>query len=320
MATISSARMNLIEAQKRANLPEKAELLGEMLEANPFMKALPWYPASHTDHHESKFSTRLGKGGFIGLNQGTPVTSSEVDMRSIPLCIYAGMSQVSDRLLRYADNPAEVRSSEDMLDMEGASQDFVTQFFYNTGKDPKAFKGLANLRNKLDNVYTFDAGGGADTNSTGVSSLYLIEFGKLGLNMRYNNKISPGWSDRDKGMSTITREDGTREDIWEREFEIGGAPEIKREDAYLRFANISDSVTFDMDKFLTMKNKLAHHGMGAVGYINEEVQTRIEIMLNNKENLYLTRGEVEGFGPCTMICGIPLFVQDSIVNTESVIS
>lgn len=99
---------------------------------------------------------------------------------------------------------------------------------------------------------------------------------------------------------------------------ISGGMEIKAAKALLRLANIES--TLSTDNFIKMKNQLPNVGRDAMGFANRTVHALIETNAYNKTNMAFSLRDIEGFGPVTMIVGIPIMMMDAITDEEAVVS
>lgn len=324
--------MSLIEAQLRAGYDDAAAVLGDAARVNQILRVLRWTPASHGLYHEVYQATRLGKGGFSRANSAMNIMSSSGGVAQEPVKLYEGESRIDERILKGVKYPGKVRDSEDALNLEGALQDWVTALLYaNEGAGigvasyggatgPDAFNGLTARRASLSNYCLGCSGTGSD-----LTSVWLLELSKRGLEMTYPENAGPpafAIDDRGKHLVRTPANDG---DMWAwiRHFEIWGGLSYRDGRSILRLANIETtgtSNTFSSDQFLYLKNRLPSRGTDAVALANRTVLSQLEITLSNKSNMAYKIEDIEGFGPVMRWAGIPFLLCESIVDTETQVS
>jgi hypothetical protein len=310
--------MNIVEAQKREGYTDSAAFLGDLVKRNDLLNFAPWYPSSDGLYHKTLKATRLGKGAFTKVNGAVPTISSSSDIDRESIAIYEADSPVDEKILLTAKNKAKVRDSEDVANLQGITNDWISQVIYSTTNEAEGFKGLCSRRSAIDSKTTFGASGtGSD-----LSSLWLFEFGERGFNFRYSEGMKPGLSSDDRGRHYIETPDKTGNMwAWIRHFVIGGGMEVKNDYALQRLANIESLATeLPMATFIRMKNFLPNTGKDAMAFCNRSVHAIAENQAYNKSNAQYTISDIEGFGPVTRLVGIPLMMMESILDTESAIS
>ena len=163
----------------REGYDDAAAILGDAAKVNQILQVLPWRPASHASYDQYFMATRMGKGAFSKPNAAMNIMSSKGDYMEEPVKLYDGESRVDERVLKGVTDPAKTRDSEDVMNLEGALQDWVTALFYGSElTTPDGFKGFHERRKTLSgNPYVLGCGGtGSDT-----TSLWIMELSKRGL-------------------------------------------------------------------------------------------------------------------------------------------
>ena len=315
-------RLNLMEAAKREGYTDSLTLLANMAQKNDLIAYAPWLPANNGLFHKYLQATALGKGGFKAINAPVPVITSKAAPVTENIFFYEGDSVVDEDLLKgcTGETARKVRDSEDAMNSEGFLQDWNKQIVYGTNA-PNGFTCLKDRRNKLAAGACYSAGG---STANSQSSLYLFEFGEQGFNFRYASGDAPGLSTEDRGLKYIAAPTGTGNFwAWVRHMTLSGGMEIKTNKALMRLANIeslSDFTSTGLPNFIKMKNQLPNVGRGAMGFCNRTVHALIETNAYNKTNAAYSVKEIEGFGPITMIVGIPIMLMEAITDTEAVVS
>lgn len=304
------------------------DILGEMATEDAFSAACPWFTTNDGVSHKEVSAEKLGKGKFMGVNEGRDTTSSDITVKTSNVCLYTSLSQVNDTLLRANPSLAtKLRTEQHELNLEGIVQDFTEKIFYSKAvDDPKGFNGLAQRRssmaindNKFNNKYLFKG----DLTTGKGTSIYLIQFGQNGVCLRHQEGTKSGFDFRDRGMKSYRNDDGTITDFWEMEYNIWSLLSVKDPRTLLRYSNIDPAggtKGVDTDILIKMKNQLPRNGKSAGAFVNRDVITQIEIALSAKSNIYYTRSEIENYGDVTRFMNIPLFLQDCISSTEDLVS
>lgn len=313
---LASLALNLAEAQKREHYDGSMAIIAELEKQCDLLKVAPWFPSSNGAYHTYVKAKKLGAGAYVDINGGIPNLSSQTDVETLMIADFEALSSIDDKLLKTALYPQKVRDSEDKMNAVGFIQSWTEKLMYGDGTNSAAFKGLAQLRPKLETNRVFNAGGSGST----CTSAWLIEFGEHAFNFRYPNASEPGLINEDRGLNKSEALDGNGKIFtWDRLFSMRAGVQIYDERAVLRMANIATTGTenhFDVDIAIKMKNALPHRGAGAVWFVNRTVLSQIESVLYSKANIWYSRDEIEGFGPVTTILGIPVMLWDDILDTE----
>jgi hypothetical protein len=322
---VQNKSYTLAEANKAAGNVETGNLLADFQQRNAFLDEVPWFPTTHGSHTEELRAKYLEGGEFTEVNAGIPTIGGTADILKTSVKIYEGESEVSDKLLQFADDPYKARDSYDTMNLEGIMQDFNKRILYakNPGDD-KAFKALTERKNLVDpKNFVFSAGG----SGTGLTSAWLFEFGKKGFHFIYGKHTSPGLSNTDKGILNRPAPDGKGfHDVWVRQYSINSGIVEYRPNAFMRICNIAvdpDSQYHFDPKILILKCKPylpTPGGAGAVLFVPPSVYGQIEAAAWEKGNASITIHEVEKFGMLVRIVGIPVRPWDAISENESAVS
>ncbi|MDR2729524.1 MAG: hypothetical protein LBB81_01335 [Treponema sp.] len=312
----------LAEANKAAGNVETGNLLLDFQQRNAFLDEVPWFPTTHGSHTEELRAKHLEGGEFTEINVGIPAVGGSADILKEPVKIYEGESEVPDKILQFADDPYKARDTYDTINLEGIMQDFNKRILYarNPG-DSKAFKALTERKDKVDpKNYVFSEGG----TGTGLTSVWLFEFGKKGFHFIYGKHTSPGLSNTDRGMLNRPAPDNKGfHDVWVRQYAINAGIMEGTPRAFMRICNIAvdpDAPNhFDpLTLILRCKPFLPTPGGGsAVLFVPPSVYGQIEAAAWDKGNASITISEIENFGLVPRIVGIPVRPWDAISENES---
>lgn len=319
-------KLNLVDVAKMldpsGNIGPVAEILNE---SNPIIEDIPWKEGNLPTGHRIIRRATVPTPTWRKLNEGvtdTKATTLQVDETCGMLEAYC---TVDKKIADLNGNTASFRAGQDKAHIEGMSQEFADTLFYGDASSaPEEFNGLSP---RLDTIgtYVLDGGGSGSDNT----SIYLVGWGpvygifprasKAGLDMEDKGQVTVG--DATNGYY-----EGYRTHyVWE----SGLAVEDTR--YLIRLANIdaSDLATYGatsdssinlIQYMIRMQNLLPN--MAAcrpVFYVNRTVKTWLDIMVQDKHNVYLTMNDYAG-RPTTFFRGIPVKQCDAITDSETAIS
>jgi len=323
MSTLQALeRMNILEAQKRAGFTNAEEFIGDLVRNNDFLRLCTMLESSDGMFHKYLEATRLGKGSFGKVNGPVGIIASQSDLKSIPVHIFEGDSPIDERLFTSgtAAQKLKIRQSEDAANLEGFVQSWLEGLLYGDSSNPEdGFVGLSAMRATPDSKTTWDAGGsGSD-----CTSLWLFEFGPNGFNLRHPSGSRPGITSEDRGRHYVASPTGSG-NFWAfvTHMQILAGVQVKRAGALQRLGSIETSGAsnlFDPEIFIKMKNQLPKMGQNAVAFGNRTIHGQVETAAYNKSNASYSLMDIQGFGPVTMITGIPLMAMEAISDTEAAI-
>lgn len=330
MATIFNQHLPSLNDLVKAGdyYPEDMKMfLGEMAKEDALMQAIPWLPTTHGMTHKNIRASKLGHGEFVQANEGRGQTSSDFKLEESSICYFSILSKVDDTVLSSgtSEQANRLRLSQDQLNLEGFTQNFTEKMFYGSvAENSKGFNGFKARRNKKSGEYFFDAG-----KTTGdTTSVYVMQFGKDGVHLRYNPANPQGIYMKDRGMHSYERTiDGEIRtvDLWETEYNIWSLLNIFDERTLIRYGNLNPDVSATSNQFqpkdmIKIKNKLPKLGRNAAAFCTREIITQAELELFDKSNVYYTRGEIESYGEVIKVVSMPLLLQDCISLKETVVS
>ena len=310
--------LTIAEINKRAGYDDQAAVLGELAQVNDFLDEVPWMPSTHGDYNRQLQAVRLGKGAFATVNGAVTAISSQTDFITEPVKMYEGDSQIDDRALGSADDATKVRDSEDTLNLAGLVQDWIYNLFYAASATIDALKSFGQRRAALS---SYCISGSA----SGGSSIWTMEFGPQALYLAYNKAGAPGFRNEDRGLNLVPIPNGTGNMwAWVRHYEIWAAIVLRNDRALIRYCNLAATGTSNVfsptDYIKFVKNRLPNAGRNAVSFANRTQKGYIDADAYAKTNAAYSVVDITGFGPVTMISGIPLRMCEALVDTETAVS
>lgn len=318
MSLNSYANMNIAQAAVRAGFDPY--VMGELAKRIDFLEECPWYAAEHGSYHKHLQATRLGTGTFGTANSPVPTISSGAAYLTEPVKLYEADSVIDDRVVKTADDPTSVRDSEDYLNLQGITQDWLYQLFYNLDYVTlDGFKSFVQRRAAVATNRVWDAGGGGG--GSVHTSLWMMEFGPHALHLRFRKGGMPGFENQDRGLNSVPAPTGSGNFwAWVRHYEIYAAIVLRDDRALLREGAIEvtgSSNIFDPAIAIAMKNQLPSFGKDACIFVNRTLKTQIDNNVYAKTNMALTIKDVQNFGPITHVADVPVRVHEGITNTEA---
>lgn len=323
--------MSLLEANKRAGYDRNEGFLMDLAKEHHALDVLPFLAASDNSFHKYTKATVLGKGNWRDLNEGREHTFGSTESITSPVQIFSAETNISDDVLRTADNPGDVRDSENMLVAEGLVEDFMRAFIYGdidpaTGAqtpNPKMMHGLANHRSKIDGEFCLSANG----TGSKLTSVYVCYMGEYGVNVRYNPKLTGGadgigLSIRDEG-AVWTKDQNNRDmKTWKTVYDLTAGLEVRRDKALVRIANINTASgsTFPIDEIIKAIMTMPNGASGACILAPRAVEEMLMKYAFSASQYQITSDVIEGFGPLTRVMGVPVIREEAIVVGEAQLS
>ena len=322
--------MSLLEANKRAGYDRNEGFLMDLEKEHHSLDVLPFYPASDNSFHKYSKATKLGSGNWRDVNEGREHTFGSTESITSPVQIFSAETNISDDVLRLADNAGDVRDSENLLVATGLVEDFMGTLIYGdvdyaTGTrdyNPKKMHGFANHRDKLGEFCLSAGGSGTD-----LTSIYVVYFGEYGVNVRYNPKLTGGadgigLSIRDEG-AVWTKDQNNRDmKTWKTVYDLTAGLEVRRDKALVRIANVKadGTGTFPVDKVISAIMSMPNGASGACILAPKPVEEMLMKYAFSASQYQITSDVIEGFGPLTRVMGVPVIREEAIKIGERAIT
>lgn len=332
---------NYSSTDARAQFIWAARILDRMC---PLIRVMPMIESNQMLSNVATRTDYLPSPGTRRFNEGVlPTVAHNIPLND-PIALFYDYSEVDKDQCDIQNDPTAWRQDQDANHMEGFRQKLESMMWYgNLAQDQGTFNGLATRFNNLESFPNGDQSwqpnvwnGGAATGS--VTSAWMIEFGKNKVYGIYPHMTAAGLSARDLGEST--KEIATT---------TAGGPALNQllqvyrtllmwwvgiqvvdERCVQRICNINPAVlstnNFDENIFIEAKNWLPDAGEnpGTAIFVNRWLKTQIDIRaVSQKINTYFTQepGSGDVFGrPVTRFQGIPIFVAEKLLATETVLT
>lgn len=277
----------------------------------------------------------LPKIGRRIVNKGIPGSASKTT-QIVDTCVnYEGNSEIDVLLMKLAKDKKEFRWGEDSAFIESFNQLFSKDMIYgDTTQDPESFNGLTVRYNTLTGDkgsfgYQVVSAGGAGSDNT---SIWTVAWSDKGIHCVYPEGSQAGLEISDKGEQRVTDTTGNPFYAWCTNFVWTPGLAVRDPQYASRLANIdvSDLITFGsasdtspklIQKLILSKNRIKRfENTRPAMYVNDLIYSWLEIMLTDKNNVYVTKRELTDKMPELFFSGIPIRKCDAILSNEAKVS
>lgn len=333
MAIINTMFPSLIDVAKRTDPDGAIASIAELLsQTNPILDDAVWVEANQTTKHVVTVRTGLPTIYFRMLNQGVPPSKSTTAQVEEAMSIMEAYSEVDKDLAMLNGNTAEFRLSEDSAFIEAMNiKQAQTVFYGNPAADPKSYPGLAirySTKSGAVNGRNILLAGGAGSDN---SSAYLVVWAMNTVFMTYPKGSQAGLLVEDLGEETAIDSQGGRFQALRSHYQWKAGLVVKDWRYVVRIANISAAALAggsppDLIKLFQQALDLVPSlSMGrAAWYTNRTVAAALRDQAAAKTGNVLTVEASQtqlGTNILTQrFLGVPLRVNDALLNTEATIS
>ncbi len=292
---------------------QNIELAKASIIEKPFLAQMPWV-ATVGD----TFTTSSGTVPSIsagGINQGYTATNGVFTPKQFKVANYPAMSQVDCRIAdRDARGAGAYRNDEDALVHEAVLNAFSSDMFYaNQNTNSNEFYGLSRYMNAYngDNIVN-----GTGSTTDVQTSIYFVKWGVKGVSGIYSNESGIMPTVQDMGKQLVDAPDGNGQ-MWAYVTNFNWNVGLKVNEAGIgRVANIENSGDITLANLQRVK-RFIKNGADAIFCTRAGASYLDALSTNSLQTMVLDselKVEVESFA------GLPIFVDDSISDTEAVIS
>lgn len=333
MATVGNIAFTFSDLRKRLGPSGTIDFIIEvMAQSNPIMEHIPWEEGNLPTGNQTTLRTSYPHPELRRINRG--VSSQKSNTRQIvdTCCIMEARSEIDVRLLKMAPDKEGLRRSEDAAFVEGFTDDFAKFAFYgDTDSNPDQFNGLA-IRY---NTFTGDKGtAGYQTINAGGStagkqaSIYMVDWGENAVVGIYPRGSKAGLDMQDLGENDATDADGKKFRAVSSLFSWDAGLAVKN----LRKVSVIHNVDMStkpqsttstirktlLDTIIVAKNRIIKPKNPKM-YVPENLFTILELALNDKNNVYVTRQELMDQMPKLYVSGIEVCSCDALSETEAIV-
>jgi len=325
MATLTST-YSLVEQAKRIDPSGNQAQIVEVLNRNigQLLAEAPWMPSNDIWTHKTTRRGTLPAGSRRKLNQRITQSVSRTTEIMDVIEMIEDYSDVDVALADSMPSPAMFRAGEVDAFIEGLGQTVASDILYgDSNADPDGMHGLAARMETLDGRFVIGASGtGGD-----VTSIYVVTWSPDMCHLIYPKNMASnlGVQHTDKGQVTSETTSGLIE-VYRDHYVIRCGLSVRHPRAIGRLANIESagaSNLFDEDDLIALVNNMVT-GAGTRIYVNETIQTQMQIRLKDKTNVNYTMDSGDGLSsmPLMRFQGIPIrkIDREILLNTETAIT
>lgn len=320
-------------------------LIPLLAKEHPILKDMVLVPSNMSLEHMTVQQASVPTVEPIGFNDPTPTVKTDGTQVLDTLSIWKIYTKVGVDEAELNGNSAQYRFNQSMGAIQGMNNGVADCMFYgNELTNRKKFTGIAPRKDDIsttlnDRGFPVISAGGASSDNT---SIYLIGHGTNGLVGIYPRHTAAGLRHEDQGVkddtivNATTHETSTRE-VYRDKFmwEIGIAEINFLNSGRIANIDVSDLLTYGtasdsspnlLDLFDQAYCRIkSPSSVKLVAYCNRWVYQVLRSMLRSHASVLLSWGEM--LNPFTMLPertlmfdDVPIRVDDSILNTESVVS
>lgn len=330
MATLSSEAVTLIELARRLDPDGTAATVVELLnQTNEVLADMMWMEGNLPTGHRSTMRTGLPTATVRKLYGGVSPSRSRTRQVTDTCSMIEAYSEIDEVLANLNGGSAAWRMQEEGPFIESLNQKLVSLLFTgNEATTPEDFTGFSARYNDLsaengENI--IDAGGTGSDNA----SIWLVVWGANTCHGIVPKGSTAGISVRDKGLETITADDGGLMEAYRTHFRVFGGLTLRDWRYVVRIANIDKSdLTADASSGANLPelafeamNLIPNLAMGRPAfYMARDVRTKLHQQLSaGISNSTLTWENVGGHNTVPLH-GIPTRRCDALAADEAQIT
>lgn len=316
-----------------------AYVIEVLAQSNPIMEDIAWIEGNLPTGMQTTQRTSIPKPSIRKINRGVKHTKSTTAQITDTCCILEARSQVDVELLAlYKDAAAReaFRKSEDAAHVEGFSQAIADYLFYgDIVEDSDTFNGLSVRYNTFTGekgtygYQTVNAGAPGEKTNT---SCFLVGWGERTTAGIYPSGSEAGLKMKDLGEGDAFDKDSNPFRALQTLFTWKPGLMIRDPRANATIRNI-DTAKFNaftsaqklslMEQFTEAGNRIRNLDNGSikyVWYVSEKMKSFIDKYYMDKNNVSVTRQQLEGKKPQLYINGIPVRKCEAINDNETAIT
>lgn len=321
MASYAQAgQLTLVEVTKRVHEGKMLPIAEILSKSRPCLQHAVFVEANEMFSNVTTQRYSLPAGSWRKFNAGVAAESSQTKQIRDQIGMLESYAEHDQKLVDSMPNPSQFRNDENVAFIEGLAQTMSTQLFYgNALVDPEKWTGLAPRMATL-NSKTIQ---GCSGTGSDVSSIYLVQWRADRVHMIYPRGSSAGLKHEDLGKATKVDSNGAMWEVYRDHFTWDAGLVVRNPRAIARIANMEvtgSSNIFDEDVLIRTKNWMLDQGQGAIGYCSTDIYSQILIAIKDKSNVFHSVKDPFGDGEVPALMGIPIYVDEMILQTEDAIS
>lgn len=319
------AQLTLPELAKRLDPNgDLATIVESLNQENEILYDAPWMEANGIWTHKTVRRISLPTGTVRMLNAGVGSEASKTQPIIEGIFMLESYNEVDCAIVDTAPDQKSARNQEAIATIEGMGQTFANYLIYgNIITTPERFQGLAPRMPSLAATQNVIGQGGTGSDLT---SIFIVQWGPQRVFCIYpRGHVTAGVKHEDLGK--VTKDDGSAlmHEVYRDHFMVYAGLVVKDDRCIGRLANIETSGasnTFDEDNLIRILNRMPASGKGASLYVNDTIQSQMEIALKDKTNVNYTPARGEGLAgePVVYFRQCAVRKCDQISVTEAALS
>lgn len=330
MAVIGTDFLTLADLQKRFEKDKIAQVIEILNDTNEILEDVPWLECNDGTGHITTIRVGLPEPTWRKINEGVlPKKSETMQVRDTTGMLEA-YGECDVRLARLSKDENAFRLSEDVAQIEGMNQEFVSTLLYgDTRLTPEKFFGLVprfstpSTDDTKSGYHILNGGGEGDDNT----SVWLVGWGPRAVHGIYPEGTKAGLSMKNLGEQTKTLSDGSMLQVLRTHYEWDCGLSVKDWRYVVRICNIDvsnlgGSSAANLINLMIEASEMlpaGKSGVRPVFYCSRQVRTALRLQILAKSNVNLTWDTVAG-KRVLAFDDIPVKRVDAITSAESLVS
>lgn len=314
------AQFTLVEAAKLTHNGQMLPMAEILTKSKPVLQHIPFFEANDQFSNKTLQRYTLPAGTWRKFNAGVAAETSQGKQITDTMGMLDSYWEGDCDLVDSMPSPETFRQEQNAAFVEGFGQTMTTQLWYgNALVDPEKWTGLAPRMASLNSKTVQGCGG-----STTLTSIYLVQWGAGKVYGIFPRGSAAGLRHEPKpGKQTKSDSNGLMWEVYRDHYTWKAGLVVENPRCIARVANMEPTGatnSFDEEVLISVKNWMKDQGAGAIGYCSTNMLSQIMIAINNKSNVFHPVANPFGPGEVPSLLGIPLYVDEMIVETETVIS
>lgn len=330
MATLATGNPTLLDLSTQFTSDGTPLPIAELLhQVNPALDDIPFEESNSTTGHKISARQELPSVTLRRINQGVVPTKSQYGSIHESIGLFEAQGNVDEKLAKLSTNVPRFRMNQNIGHIEAMSQRFFRSMFYGDPEiTPEEFLGFSPRFDAIaagGNIapQIIDAGG----NDTDLTSIWLVGWGENSVMGIYPQGSQAGLQHFDMGVELV--DDGTGTNAKYRAyrdvFQLDAGLAVYDYRNVVRIANIDlSNLTTDaatgakLIELMTFAVEGLNNdaGLNPVFYMPRKVRAYLRQQITNKNNVFLSMGEVAG-KKVVQFDGYPVRRVDSILLNET---
>lgn len=298
---------------------------------NDIVMVIPWMESNRETGHQSVQRTALPTVSYAKWNEGTAVSKPTFRQIMDTVALLEGISNVDTRELEVNNWKEGYRFNRDKAFVESMNQQFASDFFYSDADaDPEKFDGMAVRYGTATQVrdtygYYLISGGASGSDNT---SIWLVGFGDDACMGLYGKGKAAGLRSEDKGERRVTDSSNNPYYVWETKWSWDVGLKVADPATCGRICNIDVSDLqggsgIDIDDYMIrLMHLVERRDMAAkqAFVVNRSMHSFLHRQANSASGRRWTVAKDQFGKPVVEFLGIPILVNDALLNTESLVT